>query len=257
MVREVKQEIFGSRPSVIEPILQKAGIHYIKDIFILTCRSKFNENKKTRYLVLVEFKSEDDMNSSVLESVSECLNADIKNRVIGVCLKENQANLLFMDNNDIEEFSIQGLKDFLLEKTGCPYIESFAQGSEHATALSRFFRENLGKSVSITDIDFFIPNKCLFLEEKTFIEIRDNKKYGYLGKGQCLSYRELISDLIDESKSSLYLIFVDNSNFYIQKFDKNINCNKTKEVSSWGTMVEIDLDEKPLNSNDLVRFILS
>ena len=178
--------------------------------------------------------------------------------MVGLSLKEKEskANLLFI-NNFKKAFSFQELKNFLLEKTYCQYEQSHEKGSEHATALSRFFRENLGKSVSITDIDFFIPNKCLFLEEKTFIRIIENEKYGYLAKGQCFSYKELVDDLIDKNKSSVYLVFVNNKDFYLKKFEKSTNCFKSEYVNKWGDMVKVQLSKNPIKSDDLIKFISS
>ncbi len=255
MAVDVKKEIYGSRPSVIEPILKDYNVDYIKNIFVLTCRAEFNKNKSTRYLILIEFPTPDDLDISLIKNLSNCLKKDLKNRVVGVSLveEEKKAYLLFVNNvnNKIKELSYKDLKDFLLKKTGCKYQESSQKGSQEATPLSRFFREYLGKTVSITDIDFFLPDKCLFMEEKTFIKNKSAHKVGYLGQGQCFSYKELRKDILN-ANSRIILVFVENEeNFYIQNFTTQINCFKPEELKDWGKMIGIQLGKTISKENFL------
>ena len=242
MAIDVKKEIYGSRPSVIEPILKENNVDYIKNIFALTCRAEFNKNKSTRYLILIEFLTPNDLNITLIKRLSNCLRKNLKNRVLGVSLveEEKKACLLFA-NDKRKDFSYKDLKDFLLKKTYCEYRKSYQKGSQESTPLSRFFREHLGKTVSITDIDFFLPDKCLFIEEKNFIKNQNVYKVGYLGQGQCFSYRELREDILNDD-SRILLVFVEHGeNFYIQNFTSQINCFRPKKLENWGKMIPVQL----------------
>jgi len=256
MVINVKKEIYGSRPSVIEPILKNNNVEYIKNIFILTCKAAFNKNKSTRYLILIEFPTSTGLDRSLIKNLSNCLKKDLKNRVVGVSMVENEKKVyIFFENGRKKELSYMEFKNFLLEEINCKYQKSFQKGSQRATPLSRFFREHLGKTVSITDIDFFLPDKNLFIEEKTFIRNKDKYKVGYLGQGQCFSYKELKEDILN-TNGRIVLVFVENEkNFYIHDFTTQINCFKPNNLESWGKMVAIQLN-KSVNKENLLNILL-
>ena len=53
-MKEVKNEIFGSRKSYLNEVFKKHKLAYADGIFVVTCRARINSDKKTRYLILIE-----------------------------------------------------------------------------------------------------------------------------------------------------------------------------------------------------------
>ena len=53
-MEEVKEEKFGSRNSILKNIFYKNSIEYIANIWVVTCRQAINNDKNTRYLVIIE-----------------------------------------------------------------------------------------------------------------------------------------------------------------------------------------------------------
>ncbi len=257
MTAEVKEEKFGSRPSKLEPVLRNNKIDYMKNIFVVTCRARFNKNRKTRYLIIKEFNSIDKLKEGkpILECMAKYLKESMKDRVIGVYIDERDkmAYILHNNNTDLTKFSFNEFREYLLKKVRCGFISSSAKGSKEASPLSRFFRQNLGKSVSITDVDFFLPQMGIFVEEKTYIKKENEEIYGLLGWGQCLSYKEIAEDIVKDA--ILLLVFVDNDNFYIKNVTHNIDCKNTVRHERWGTMVKFRMD-KELSIQEFLSFLL-
>ena len=53
-MKEVKNEIFGSRKSYLNEVFKKHKLAYADGFFVVTCRARINSDKKTRYLILIE-----------------------------------------------------------------------------------------------------------------------------------------------------------------------------------------------------------
>ncbi|WP_163970863.1 hypothetical protein [Oceanobacillus halotolerans] len=77
--------------------------------------------------------------------------------------------------------------------------------------LSKWFRQHMGNGFSFVDIDYFLfhkqPNMILLVEEK------HTRHYG-IGYGQLLSYRELLSDVVQSRANLLFLFMADNQCHY-------------------------------------------
>lgn len=246
MTAEVKGEIFGSRPSRIEPLLKSSGISYVKNIFLLTCRARFNRDKKTRYLIVKEFTSPNSLEgvASTLDQISLYVKEYLQDRIVGIHINGEREVTLFQRGEAPVKMTYSSLKDYLLSRVNCRYEPSYAKGSKRATPLSRFFREELGKSVSITDIDFFIPELGVFLEEKDYVDREFERVYGLLGWGQCLSYRELLCDVI--KGASFLLLFLDREFLYFKKLRETLSCNDRISHGKWGNMVKLEPDGRVL-----------
>jgi len=144
------------------------------------------------------------------------------------------------------EVSYNGFKKRIIEITKCRYIDSFALGSKESTPLSRFFRENMGKGFALTDIDFYLTTKNIFIEEKHFVVGNE----GYIGIGQCISFKEIINDIFIDLE--LKIICVDSNYFYIADF-KNIDCYNAKIIKGWGKMVGFKIQK--ISKTDLINYL--
>ena len=67
-MKEVKNEIFGSRNSYLSEIFKKNEIAYIDGFFVVTCRARINSDKETRYLLLIENQNTIDV-SNIKENI--------------------------------------------------------------------------------------------------------------------------------------------------------------------------------------------
>lgn len=236
-MKEVKKEKFGSRKSVIKKILIENNIDFISGIWIITCRYRINSDRNTRYLVCIEEKNR----SLKYESLLKKINADIP--VLRVNFKENEKTVEVENLRTLmaKTLSYQIFKKRIIERTCCRYLSSHASGSKNSTPLSRFFRENMGKGFALTDIDFYLTEKQIFIEEKNFIQ----HGKGFIGVGQCLSFREIIRDIFN--KSELKIICTHNDSFFTSA-QKNIDCTRKKTIPGWGEMVVFDLNHTSINA---------
>lgn len=226
-MKDVKEEIFGSRNSIIARYFIDNKIYFIKNIWFITCRRAINADKKTRYLVLLENDDKIDL---------KIFNDDIP--VYRVQFKENSIDIIDVRINESQSFlSKNQFREWIVEKTCCQYIQSYASGSANSTGLSVFFRENMGKGFSLSDVDFFITNKSVFLEEKNFID----NNMGYLGEGQLYTFREIQNDIC---KNIAFNILLNNGNdFYLVNLS-SIVPTRFKLLQKWGKMIEYDLGAK-------------
>ena len=225
-MREVKEEAFGSRNSILEDIFIQNNIRFIKNLWFVTCRYKINKDINTRYLVLLE-----DEQYINLEIFNEFID------VYDVCFAENG---VFAKNRRTKVkriFTLDEFKKWIIDKTNCKFVESQASGSDLASPLSRFFRENMGKGFSLTDVDFFITEKSVFVEEKTFIQ----DGVGLLGHGQYISFKEIKKDICPNI--DFHIILNDGENFYIVNLD-TIDPDRIVDETKWGKMIEFDLGRK-------------
>ncbi len=254
MAVEVKEEKFGSRPSVLEPFLKENNIHYEKNIFVITCRKEFNGNIFSRYIIFKEFLSEEEMHSDAIKAISNVLKDFMKKRVRGCYVNEEKREIKVLRGDEISTYSYSEFRTLLLKSLDCKFKMSSARGSSQATPLSRFFRENLGKSVSITDMDFFIPASGCFLEEKTFFKQDHKGAKVYLGSGQFYSLKELREDILrPEARILIVHTPEDKGRFFLREFDKGIPADRVY-LKGWGSGVYIHLD-KVLTSEEFIKVL--
>ncbi len=166
--------------------------------------------------------------------------------VYRIHFKENSIDLRDVRSDEAQSFlSKDEFRDWIVKKTCCQYIQSFASGSACSTNLSVFFRENMGKGFSLSDVDFFITNKSVFLEEKNFVD----NNMGYLGEGQLYTFREIQNDIC---KNIEFNILLSNRNdFYLVNLS-SILPTRFKQLPKWGKMIEYDLGEK-LTIEDIIK----
>ncbi|MDV7187940.1 hypothetical protein R3X25_11665 [Lutibacter sp. TH_r2] len=226
-MEEVKEEKFGSRNSLLEPILIKNNIDFIANIWVVTCRQSINNNKDSRYLVIIEGTF-----SNVYENILKQINPNIS--VINVSFDEARKSISVFNIKTGKKgvLTYSKFKNRIIELTECKYLDSFALGSKESTPLSRFFRENMGKGFALTDIDFYLTEKRLFLEEKNFIK----NDVGYIGIGQCISFKEIISDIFPDIP--LLILCTNEADYYIGDF-KNVDCRNSEIIKGWGKMVPV------------------
>jgi hypothetical protein len=231
-MKEVKKEIFGSRESWLIEILKKKEINYIKDIWIATCRNSINSNKKTRYAILLETRD---------TSILNFINTEIPVYFIIV-----ETETIYVENLRDNRSSRMSYETFIInftKKLNCQFIKSSSSGSSNSTALSVFFRENMGKGYSLSDIDFYLKDSNILIEEKGFV----NEGNGYLGQGQCLSFKEFVNDIFINSK--FYVLLKSKDKYYFNNLN-SISCNNVVELDKWGKMIEFKVDE--ISEEDLI-----
>ncbi|ADL08316.1 hypothetical protein [Thermosediminibacter oceani] len=254
---KVKEEKFGSRPSILQPIFEKNKIRFEKNIYFITCRKKYNSKVNTRYLIFLEALSKAEFNEKDFTYIKNSINDIFLHRSYILFLDEKQKKI-YLKNfyGEERELSFLDFKRFILTKTVCPYVCSSAKGSEESSPFSKFFRENLGAGFSMTDIDFLLPNS-IFIEEKTFSKESGDNVYGYIGYGQCLSFNELLEDVFKEH-CKILIIFTkeEKEYFYLYPFRKMDCKNAVKEIERWDNMVELNLNKSyRFSKESFVRFI--
>ena len=226
-MKEVKEEVYGSRNSWLKPILESNDIDFFSDLWVATCRNKLNNDKLSRYAVLLESKS----NKNVKENIKE----NVPVYFIKI-LKNNQIFLENLRNNKSKTLSYKEFIKGFTSKLSCEHISSFAKGSTNASSLSVFFREYMGKGFALTDVDFYLGTSNIMIEEKGFV--KDN--HCYLGIGQCISFTEIIKDIFNNPK--FYIISKQDNKYYMSEIIK-LNCFNSKEIEGWGKMNPIKVNE--------------
>jgi hypothetical protein len=234
-MKEVKKEIFGSRDSWLIEILKNRKISYLKDIWIATCRNSINNDKKTRYAILLEKKE---------ISILKYINSEIP--VYYIVVNKDSIYLENLRDNKSATMNYETFIENFTKKLKCEFIKSSSTGSSNSTALSVFFRENMGKGYSLSDIDFYINDSNILIEEKGYV--KDGK--GYLGQGQCLSFKEFVNDIF--INSIFYILLKSNNKFYCKNLNL-ISCGNIKEIEKWGKMVEFSVDE--ISEDQLILLI--
>jgi len=235
-MEEIKTEKFGSRISLLKPILESNNIEFITNLWVVTCRQAVNNDKNSRYLVIIE-----NVFDLKYNQLLDKINRNIP--IINVIFDETEKKIKVY-NFKTDKHVILNYKDFkesIIRLTKCRYIDSFALGSKESTALSRFFREHMGKGFALTDIDFYLTKKKLFLEEKNFV--RNNT--GYIGVGQCISFKEIILDVFPDIELSV--VCISDNNYFTCDF-KSIDCSKSEIISGWGKMVPFKVNKITLTN---------
>lgn len=241
-MEEVKKEKFGSRKSILKDLFKTNCISFLSNIWIITCRNVINSDKNTRYLICIEGEISNENVKILLSHIK--VSIPIINVVFNEELKK--VDLINLKNQKKSILTYEQFKNSIISRTCCKYIDSYAVGSIESTPLSRFFRENMGKWFALTDIDFFITSKKIFIEEKNFIKNNE----GYLGVGQCISMKEIINDIFNDI--TLKIVCIDNNNFYISDV-QGIDCYNTKVIEGWGKMVVFKLDT--VSKEDFIKIL--
>lgn len=241
-MEEVKNEKFGSRTSILKSVFIENNIDFISNIWVITCRSAINNDSSTRYLVCIEVEDGELEYEDLLNRISQSV------PIISVKFIEEKKRIIIknLKTETTADVSYNGFKQRIIEITKCKYVDSFALGSKESTPLSRFFRENMGKGFALTDIDFYLTKRKVFIEEKNFVVGDD----GYIGIGQCISFQEIINDIFNDLE--LKIICIDSDYFYIADF-KNIDCYNSRIIRGWGKMVGFKIEKT--SKIDLINYL--
>jgi len=240
-MEDVKKEKFGSRNSILKPLLKKNNIEFIDSLWLVTCRQAINSDKNSRYLVIIEGNY-----TKTYSNILNKLNPNIP--VINTIFNENKKTV-FVNNirtGETGTLTYDSFKNRIIELTKCKYIDSYAHGSSESTHLSSFFRENMGKGFALTDIDFYITRKRVFVEEKNFFI----GNTGYIGVGQCVSFNELVNDVFPGIE--LKIVCIHNDKYFIGNIN-NMNCSNSKIINGWGKMVPLRLTK--VSSEQLIKLL--
>ena len=112
-MKEVKNEIFGSRKSYLKEWFKKHKLAYTEGFFVVTCRARINSDKKTRYLILIENQNNLDI-SNINENIP----------IYRIKFNEQYAYLTNLRNEkDIEKLNFEELKRWIVNKTRCNYVQ--------------------------------------------------------------------------------------------------------------------------------------
>ncbi|WP_452222407.1 hypothetical protein [Lacinutrix salivirga] len=230
-MKDVKKEIFGSRKSTLASVLIEHNINFISNIWVVTCRQAINKDKDSRYLVIIEGEYNDDY-----KQILSQINPEIS--VINVQFSEDEKSISVHNIKTQEKGNItySQFKNRIIALTQCKFVDSFALGSKDSSPLSRFFRENMGKGFALTDLDFYLTKKKLFVEEKNFV----NNSTGYIGIGQCISFKEIVLDIF--SGLELLLVCTNDTEYFIGDL-KTVDCSKSETISGWGKMVPFKVEK--------------
>jgi len=241
-MEEVKTEKFGSRNSTLKSLLTENKINFLSNIWVITCRASINADKNKRYLVCIEVQYDEIEYKDLLNNINKNISI--------LFVKFNEENKqVFVENlktNKKGEMSYDDFKKRIIEVTGCNYVDSYALGSKESSPLSRYFRENMGKGFALTDIDFYLTKRNIFIEEKNFVI----GNIGYVGIGQCISFKEIINDIFVDLE--LKIICISKNEFYIADL-KQINCHNSEIISGWGKMVAFDIVK--ISKKDLINYL--
>ena len=79
-MKEVKNEIFGSRKSYLNEVFKKHKLAYADGFFVVTCRARINSDKKTRYLILIE--NQNNLNTSNIMKIYQYIRLNLINNML-------------------------------------------------------------------------------------------------------------------------------------------------------------------------------
>ena len=182
MPKPVKDEIFGSRKSVLKTKLvelrQDTTIKIFENVFFVTCLHRINPDITTRYMILNECFSESELNNISFNEIIHFFKNYIQ--VMNVFL--SNVKIIFKDlkSNYIHKFDDEDhAARFLLNKLNClegKLVPSRAKikSDKEVSKLSKFLRLNVYSRLASTDLDFIIFNKLkntlILIEEKLFVD---------------------------------------------------------------------------------------
>jgi len=215
---EVKAEIYGTRNSNLEPVLNKFNIYYIKNLWII---SHIKSKKK---MIGIESNNKKD----IFHFENLVKKFGIKNYFF--VFKDIDKNKIYFRYNQDKTLVLteNELKNYLLGLFEVNFISNPKKGSNEASFFSRFFREKMGKGFVLTDIDYYIPSMNIFIEEKIYLL---NKKNGFISYGQ---YKNFTS--IEGIKNNLMLMYSQNISNKVCFYCVELNKIKKKFINEkkWG-----------------------
>lgn len=233
----VKSEVFGTRPSILKPILENIpNTTLITDLWFITAIEKINPDPSSRYLLIKECLSREEFFKTDLNLLQPFLHRHIPQWLIH---RENGNVLLEWEETPYEEVTEDELVEKVLKKTGCRMEFGRGIGSTQASPFSRFFRNKMGDGFSLTDFDYLIvkDNRLALFEEKTFLRNGN----GLVGYGQYRSFGEICSDVLLDLKSVLWwLVFISDDELLVYDAGvKGFPERETVRQKRWGKMVTI------------------
>lgn len=212
MPKPVKDEIFGSRKSILK---QALNVRVFQNIFFATCLRRLNPDPATRYILLRECLTMEEYKDPGFADIIPFLRDSLPLGNILFGAEKIQIRNLRSNTGRVLYGSDQ-LAALLLSILKCNRQEALQASSariidsEEVSALSRFLRGEMYGRAASSDIDFAILNsakdRLTFIEEKLYT----HEKGGSIGHGQYLSFRELLNDAFSPGNRSnirFYLLF--------------------------------------------------
>ena len=240
-VAMVKSEVFGTRPSLLKPILvDLPDITLFTDLWLITAIEKINPDPLSRYLLIKECLSREEFFQTDLNLLQPFLKKSVPHWLIHL---DDGKVLLEWEETPYEEVTEDELVNRIIRETGCRLKPGKGKGSAQASPFSRFFRDKMGGGFSLTDIDYLAVknDRLAIFEEKSFL----SDTGGLVGIGQYLSFAEIHADVVREPESIMWwLVFSSEGKFLI--YDASANGFPERETikhKRWGRMVEIPSKE--------------
>jgi len=260
----VKNEIYGTRPKFLEPYLEKIkGIFLFKNIWFVTCINRINPDVRTRYLMVKECFTRNELDSTDMSVLRPFFKNYIKMWAVHIDADEAYYR---NEGTAIKLLTLSELKEELLCVTKCKYLSGRGVTSEEASPFSQFFRSMMGSGFSFIDIDFIIYNqknkerRLTVLEEKGFVDSQHNT--GLIGYGQYLSFLEIYQDALNsqrlEDNIRWYIVFRDGDVLYLYDvFSRGFPKRSTQYYHRWRKMTEIPLSEtQQISLSELIQRIV-
>lgn len=234
-MKPVKDEIFGTRPSRLEPILRESKILHVKNLFCVTCLYRYNKNKHTRYAILYDCNTPAELGHSTLAQVLHAFTVPCFDIHIS---KNNNPSIYDYSHGSLYSFQTRDdLAKYLLNRLSCasgilnPSTAKILETTD-VSELSRFLRKDVYGRLATTDIDFLVfgsdnlPKSIV--EEKVFLH-----EQGFsIGNGAYISMREILLDMI-QPYLGFYLVAPtseDVDEWWVYDFTLERNKNRTPSV---------------------------
>jgi len=193
---KVKSELYGSRKTFLGELKNSS-----KNLWIL---NPFNSKKYSKELFYF-LESNDE---------KEIINIEKDFKKVIVIFKENDTWLV----NRKKIMTNKELKNYILTLTETDFKSDSQQGSKFSSNFSSFFREEMGQGFNLTNIDFYLYDKKIVIEEKSFF--KDGEEKGGLYYGQF----KILNSLLETNKDiKIYLVCSNNGKNF-----KYTNINEQK-----------------------------
>jgi len=262
----VKSEIFGTRKSIFKKrIAAIDGFEIIEKIWFCTCLYKYNKDPETRYSFLFECSSEKDFLNKKMDFLKKFSKRKVS--LIKILIKKGKIKFFDCSTKKIKEFPYDRegnnklAAKYLLSKIGCldgkliPAKTSLID-SQDVSELSKFLRKDLFGRVAAADLDFVLlkDNSLILIEEKLFLE---RGIEGSIGKGQFISFKEILKDVLDLDKNiKWYILFYDNKDFFSYNFLNEIQYIPHRERKDFiRNEVRVIIDKSDLEKINILKLI--
>lgn len=219
MIKPVKDEIFGTRKSILKDKIYSKKLKnsiIFENIWFVTCLRKYNPDKASRYLIIQECTNYKEWEGGSIKSLIPFFKDYIKFMKIFIYNGKIRIKDLKTNKNIEFDYKEEGKKlasKLILRELNClkgNLIPSAAKiiESEEVSDVSKFLRKEMFGRAASTDIDFIIIDKdsLILVEEKTYL----NDNGGSIGHGQYLSFREILIDGLNFKKTvRWYIVFTE------------------------------------------------